>query len=151
MKHIEPPDNLPVVPDDRSEQPATEKHAPPKDVHFRDPEAGATLSAAPAEDIAIGDASVPASRSLQPDQSDMTQRKERPIRAPDDLLSVDDVAERLLVSRAAVYRFVACRRIPHYRLPGGIRFKASDVDAFLESRRSEAQPTKRYGSTKDQG
>lgn len=81
----------------------------------------------------------------------MTQPKRRPIRAPDDLLSVDDVAERLLVSRAAVYRFVACRRIPHYRLPGGIRFKVAEVEAYLESRRSDARPLPRYGRPQDQG
>jgi excisionase family DNA binding protein len=76
----------------------------------------------------------------------MTQRKERPIRAPDDLLSVDDVAELLLVSRAAVYRLVSHRQLPHYRLPGGLRFKMADIEAFLESRRADARPSKRYGA-----
>jgi len=78
----------------------------------------------------------------------MTQRKERPIRAPDDLLSVDDVAERLLVSRAAIYRLIAHRRLPFYRLPGGIRFKVAEVDAFLESRRTEP-PTQDHGNPQD--
>jgi excisionase family DNA binding protein len=78
----------------------------------------------------------------------MTQRKERPIRAPDDLLSVDDVAERLLVSRAAVYRLVAHRRLPFYRLPGGIRFKVVEVDAYLESRRIESSAHK-HGNPQD--
>jgi excisionase family DNA binding protein len=80
----------------------------------------------------------------------MRESKERPIRAPDDLLGVDDVAERLLLSRAAIYRLIALRRLPHYRLPGGVRFKVADVDAFLESRRAEARSLKPYGSTQDQ-
>jgi len=145
MKHVEPPENLPVVPDD-APVPATEQ-----DVHFRNDEAERTLRPAPTEDAATAGGSVPASRSLQPEDSDMTQQKQHPIRVPDDLLSVDDVAERLLVSRAAVYRLAARRRLPFYRLPSGLRFKVADVDAFLESRRSEAQPPKRYGRAKGQG
>jgi excisionase family DNA binding protein len=78
----------------------------------------------------------------------MTQPKERPIRAPDDLLSVDDAAERLLASRAAVYRLVALRRLPFYRLPSGIRFKEAEVEAFLNGRRIEARPSRSYGSPK---
>lgn len=66
----------------------------------------------------------------------MTQTKRRPIRAPDDLLSVDDVAARLLLSRAAVYRMVKRRDLPAYRLPGGLRVREGDLDSFLESRRS---------------
>lgn len=150
MKHVEPPENLPVVPENKSDETPTENAAPPKDVHFRDRESGDTLGPSPAEEAATGGDSAPASRSLQPDDSDMTQPKKRPIRAPDDLLSVDDVAERLLVSRAAVYRLVAHRRLPFYRLPGGLRFKVVEVEAYLESRRSEAQ-SRRYGRTQDQG
>lgn len=148
MKHIEPPENLPVVPEIPT---ATEDEPSSKDVHFRDREEERTLRPTPTEDVATGGDSVPASRSLQPINSDMTQRKERPVRAPDDLLSVDDVAARLLVSRAAVYRLVAHRRLPVYRLPGGFRFKVEDVDAFLEAVRAEAKPPKKYGSAKDQG
>lgn len=48
------------------------------------------------------------------------------------------MAARLLMSRAAVYRLVSQKALPVYRLPGGIRFKDADVEAFLESRRSEA-------------
>ena len=148
MKHVEPPENLPVVPDEPT---ATEKKTAPEDVHFRDRTEEGTLGTTPAEDVAAGAASVPASRSLQSRNSDMTQRKERPIMAPDDLLSVDDVADRLLVSRAAVYRLVAHRRLPVYRLPGGFRFKVADVDAFLGTVRAEAKPSKRYGHAQDQG
>ncbi len=81
----------------------------------------------------------------------MSEIKERPTRAPDDLLSVDDVRERLMLSRAAVYRLVARRQLPHYRLPGGLRFKQADVDTFLESRRQNVRATQRYGHPEDQG
>lgn len=93
-------------------------------------------------------ASVPAPRSLQPNDSDMAHTKRRPVRAPDDLMNVDDVAARLLMSRAAVYRLTVRRHLPAYRLPGGIRFKEADVDAFLESRRTEAKEKskRKYGS-----
>lgn len=79
----------------------------------------------------------------------MNERQERPTRALDDLLSVDDVAERLLVSRAAVYRLVSHRRLPFYRLSGGIRFKVKDVDSYLEGRRSERVEPKPYGRPKN--
>lgn len=136
MKHIEPPENLPVVPEPPTPtSPIVTEAAFREDVHFREPIAGDTLNAV----SALASASAPASRSLQLINSDMTQPKERPIRAPDDLLSVDDVAELLLVSRAAIYRFVSRRQLSCYRLPGGMRFKVSDVNAFLESHRTEVQ------------
>lgn len=136
MKHLEPPENLPVVPEPPTPtSPIVTEVAFKEDVHFREPIAGDILDAVPA----LASASAPASRSLQPINSDMTQRKERPIRAPDDLLSVDDIAERLAMSRAAIYRLVARHSLPVYRLPGGMRFKVSDVDAFLESHRTEVQ------------
>lgn len=146
MKHIEPPENLPVVPDP-TEAEVTTMDA--EDVHFRDRGAGDIV--APTQSTDAPRASrTPAPRSLQPVNNDMTQKQERPIRAPDDLLSVDDVRERLLLSRAAVYRLIARRQLPHYRLPGGLRFKAADVDAFLDSRRTEVRPSKKYGA-QDQG
>lgn len=151
MKHIEPPENLPLVPTPSvPSEPETTEIVPEEDVHFRDRGEGRTLRTTPAEAAVTRGTSAPAPRSLQPINSDMTRRKERPIRAPDDLLSVDDVAERLLLSRAAVYRLVARRDLPCYRLPGGFRFKADDVDAFLESRRSEADSHPRHGRPQDQ-
>lgn len=147
MKHIEPPENLPVVPEPPTPtSPIVTEAVSQEDVHFRDAAAGDMVGTTPAEDVAKRAVPAPASRSLQPIISDMTQRKERPIRAPDDLLSVDDIAELLLVSRAAIYRLVSHRQLPHYRLPGGLRFKMADIDAFLESRRADARPPKRYGA-----
>ena len=136
MEHFNPPANLPVAPDENE---------PTEDVHFRESESGGTVHSVltPRKIRAAG---VPASRSLQPIRLSMTEPKQRPVRALEDLLSVDDVAEQLLLSRSAIYRLVARRRIPSYRLPGGIRFKVRDVDAYLESRRFERVEPRKYGS-----
>jgi excisionase family DNA binding protein len=142
MKHSNPPENLPVIPE-RS------KSEPQKDTHFRSLRTGDIVSAVPVPKP-LPTMGTPASRSLQPIRLSMNEHKERPVRAPDDLLSIDDVAQRLLVSRAAVYRLVSRRRLPFYRLPGGIRFKVKDVDAHLENRRSERVEPKKYGSPQAQ-
>lgn len=141
MKHLNPPDNLPVVPD---ESETTEE------VSFRDPGPGDIVDAVPAPEAARA-SGVPEPRSLQPIRLSMAKHKQRPIRAPNDLLSVDDVAERLLISRAAIYRLVSCRRIAFYRLPGGLRFKVMDVDTYLEGRRLERVEPQKYGRTQNQG
>lgn len=53
------------------------------------------------------------------------------------LLTVEEVGERLRLSRTSVYRLVERRQLPFYRLPGSLRFSAEDVDAFLTARRVE--------------
>lgn len=92
MKHAPPPENLPVMPEDKAKTP----DVAPEDVHFRPSASGDTLKATQTEEAAQGGGSGPAPRSLQPNDSDMTQTKRRPIRAPDDLLNVDDVAAAAL-------------------------------------------------------
>jgi excisionase family DNA binding protein len=52
----------------------------------------------------------------------------------DRLLTVDDVAQKLRVSKAAVYRWVEDGRL-HARKAGALlRFRAADVETFLEGR-----------------
>lgn len=136
MEHLNPPENLPVVPEPAETEPE-------EDVHFRDSELGDIVRAVPVPKP-LPAPGIPASRSLQPIRLFMNEHNQRPVKAPDDLFSIDDVAARLLISRAAVYRLVSHRRLPFYRLPGGIRFKVKDVDAYLESRRPEACPPKTY-------
>jgi excisionase family DNA binding protein len=148
MKHIEPPENLPVAPEPPAptEPETSETH---EDVHFRDPRAGDMVDNVPVSGGKVR-TDIPASRSLQPIRLTMLESKERPIRAPDDLLSVDDVAEKLLSSRTAIYRLVARGCLPVYRLPAGIRFKAADLNAYIESLRHEARHARPYGRPKNQ-
>lgn len=150
MKHIEPPENLPVVsePPEPTEPSRTEAK-PEEDVHFRERAAGDTVDPVP---VSGGNArsGTPASRSLQPIRLSMPKSKEHPTRAPDDLLTVPEVAQRLRRSRAAVYRLVEHRALPVYRIPGSYRFKAADVDAFLEGCRVDARRTTSY-DPHDQG
>lgn len=55
-------------------------------------------------------------------------------------LSVEELAERLGVSKITVYRWVKDRRIPHVRLPGGdIRFDQQKVENWLENRTIKAK------------
>jgi excisionase family DNA binding protein len=146
-RYIEPPANLPIVPmlanTDKS-KPGTE------DVHFRKWQPGDMVASTLSADASERAPRIPAPRSLQPTPLTMNDTKGRPVRAPADLLSVDDVAERFVLSRASVYRLVGRRRIPFYRLPGSIRFRVQDVDAFLEAQRTEARPKKQYGGPQAQ-
>jgi len=141
MEHLNPPENLPVVPVESE---------PTEDIHFRERKEDGTLASSPVDSAGHG-ASAPVPRSLQPIRLTMNESKWRPERTQDDLLSVSKVAERLLVSASAVYRLVKRRRIAFYQLPAGIRFKAADVECYIESRRSEVQPLRSYGRPKVQG
>ena len=51
--------------------------------------------------------------------------------APTDWLTPREVMAFLKISRSAVFRMQ--KLVPHVRIPGGIRFKLSDVLAFLDS------------------
>lgn len=74
----------------------------------------------------------------------MTEPNRRPERAPNDLLSVDDLAARLAVSYRTVYRLAAAGALPVYNLPSGMRFKVSEVDAYLESCRGRRVGSRRH-------
>ena len=54
------------------------------------------------------------------------------------LLTVDEVAALLRVSKTSVYRLVEHRVLPFYRLPGSLRFAEEDVQAYLAARRVAA-------------
>jgi excisionase family DNA binding protein len=70
--------------------------------------------------------------------------------APEPWLTVAQAAARLSLSTKALYNLVApgCddrKRIPCYRLGpmgGAIRFRASDLDAWVESRRDAPKAAK---------
>jgi excisionase family DNA binding protein len=139
MEHMNPPENLPVVP----EPVETELE---DDVHFRDQESGDSVHRGQQAGAPESREASPPHRSLQLIHEKMHEIQTGvPVRTPDDLLEVNEVADYLRCSRAAVYRLVARRRIAFFRLPSGLRFKVSDLDSFLKNRRSEARPPKRYG------
>lgn len=131
MKHQEPPDNLPILEDETDVELAAREDAP-----FHDLVAGDTLSDVPAPDPQVSRA--PAARSLQPIRVDMTDDihdNERPTRAPRDLLTVEQLAEWLSISPRSARRLVADELLPAYRLPSGLRFKARDVEKYVDNRR----------------
>jgi excisionase family DNA binding protein len=53
-------------------------------------------------------------------------------------MTIDQVAELLAVPKSFIYRRTARGHddpIPHYRLGGHLRFKAEDIEAWVESHR----------------
>jgi excisionase family DNA binding protein len=53
------------------------------------------------------------------------------------LLTPDEVAEWLHVSKSTVYRLVEQRTFPFYRVSGVLRFDRVDVETYLRAGRSE--------------
>ena len=58
--------------------------------------------------------------------------------APDGLLTVREVAEAMRVSTMTVYRLIKSGELPAARISSSYRLREEDVDAFLESRFSDA-------------
>ena len=54
---------------------------------------------------------------------------------PNQLLSADQVAERLNISRALAYRLMKTGDIPTIRFRGSVRVSESDLQAFIETHR----------------
>ena len=54
-----------------------------------------------------------------------------------DWLSTEETARRLGLTTRTIYRFVDIGQLPAYRFGRVFRFKASDVDAFIERSRVE--------------
>ncbi len=54
-------------------------------------------------------------------------------------VSVDDVASHLGVARDTVYRWVESKRFPAHRVGRLLRFKLSDVDAWVRGHCSDAR------------
>lgn len=66
-----------------------------------------------------------------------------------ELLTPEDVAHLLKISKAGVYRLVDMRLVPFYKVMGSIRFKKSDITSFLENCRIDIVSPNKYGSTKN--
>ncbi len=56
-------------------------------------------------------------------------------RSADRLLSINEVADRLSISRDTVYRVIA-REVPTYRVGERTRFRAADLDDYVERNRA---------------
>jgi excisionase family DNA binding protein len=53
------------------------------------------------------------------------------------LLTLDEVAELLRVSKTSIYRLVERRTLRFYRVSGLLRFDHADIEAFLGAGRVE--------------
>lgn len=53
----------------------------------------------------------------------------------EDLLTVEEVAQKLHVSKATVWRWLRNKEIPGYRIAGSWRISQSDLQKFVESQR----------------
>ena len=51
------------------------------------------------------------------------------------LLTPDELADALRISKVSVYRLVEKRLLPFYRVRGSLRFEEKDVIAYLERKR----------------
>ncbi len=54
-----------------------------------------------------------------------------------EFLTIDEVAEYLAIKRSSLYSMVEEKEIPHYRIGRLIRFRKADIDAWLETVKSE--------------
>ncbi len=52
------------------------------------------------------------------------------------MLTVEDLARELRISRALAYRLIQQREIPSYRIGRCVRVKERDVMRYLESRKA---------------
>jgi excisionase family DNA binding protein len=55
-----------------------------------------------------------------------------------NLLTPDDLAQFLSISKTGVYRLVEKRRIPFFRIGGSLRFEKKDVLSYLQGNRVES-------------
>ena len=50
----------------------------------------------------------------------------------DDLLTVEEVASKLKVSRWTIRAWCSQKYIPYFKLKGSVRFRASDIEKWLQ-------------------
>ena len=63
-----------------------------------------------------------------------------------ELLTPDELAVVLKISKAGVYRLIGKRQICFRKVMGSIRFDKNDVAAYLQQNRVEPVGLKQYGS-----
>ena len=57
---------------------------------------------------------------------------------PNDVMTIDEVADYLDVSTSTIYKRVSLREIPYAKIGGGLRFTRKSIDAWLA--RNTVQP-----------
>jgi len=63
-----------------------------------------------------------------------------------ELLTPDELARMLKISKTSVYRLIDKRQIPFHKVMRSIRFGKNDVISYLEEHRIEPITLKQYGS-----
>ena len=66
-----------------------------------------------------------------------------------ELLTPDELAQMLKISKSSVYRLIEKRVIRFHKVMGSIRFDKGDILSFLENNRVEVVGQHTYGSTKN--
>jgi len=56
-----------------------------------------------------------------------------------DVMTVREVAEYLKLTEKTTYRLVADGKIPGFKVGGAWRFRRADIDAWIETKKVEAQ------------
>lgn len=58
----------------------------------------------------------------------------------DNLITPDELADFLQISKATIYRLIDGRKIPFCKIGGSLRFRKSDIDGYIE--KSIVEPLK---------
>ena len=58
---------------------------------------------------------------------------------PDDVLTLKEVAEYLKVNERTIYRMVADRKIPGFKVGGSWRFKLTEIEAWVKAKSHAVQ------------
>jgi len=66
-----------------------------------------------------------------------------------ELLTPDELAQMMKISKAGVYRLIDKRMIRFHKVMGSIRFEKGDVLSFLENNRFDVVGQHRYGNKKN--
>jgi len=66
-----------------------------------------------------------------------------------ELITPNELARLLKISKAGVYRLVDKRQIPFHKVMGSLRFSTRDIQGFLLNNRIEPIGLQHYGSKKD--
>jgi len=60
---------------------------------------------------------------------------------PDDVLTLKEVADYLKATKRTIYRMVADRKIPAFKVGGSWQFQLVEIDSWIKDRMYEVQST----------